>query len=132
MMKLSGTALSGICALLSSCSLLAPSTQEVAFFSDPDGAQVYHGSTLIGTTPLSYPIPRGDRATIVFRLHGYETATRSIASNLGTVGVVDAFGGCLFLLPWLGLLSNGAYELSPTAIAVTMHELSPAAPTNQR
>jgi serine/threonine-protein kinase len=52
----------------------------VAISTVPPGAEVLRGDTLLGTTPLTIPLPRGDEAiTLAFRKEGFLTAQRDIA-----------------------------------------------------
>ena len=40
--------------------------------------------------------------------------------RLSSLGIVDAFGGAMFLLPLLGLFAPGAWEQEPSAFDLTL------------
>lgn len=48
--------------------------------------------------------------------NGDKTDMRMLDSSLSTVGAVDCVFGFFWLLPWLGLLSPGAYTLDDNEV----------------
>ena len=61
-----------------------------------------------------------DRRSSEVRKGGYTTHFRSTSRKLSSPGIVDAFGGAMFLLPLLGLFAPGAWEQDPSAFNLTL------------
>lgn len=53
---------------------------------------------------------------------GYKEAFYAVNNQLSTVGTIDAFGS-IFLIPFLGLFSSGAWELKETNIKIELEPL---------
>jgi hypothetical protein len=51
---------------------------------------------------------------------GYITSTKKVRTHITTTGVLDAIGGFLFLVPAIGLISPGAWELDQKEIEMTL------------
>lgn len=102
------------------CSLFASSTQKLTISSDPDGAEVVVNGELVGSTPLQTRIRRRGDASIIIRKEGFKTVTRSTDRSLSTVGILDIIGGCIWLVPFLGLIADGAWKQEPTNMSVML------------
>ncbi len=55
---------------------------------------------------------------------GYYPVTRDIGTKMSTLGILDIIGGCIFLLPFIGLAFPGSQELDQNNISLI---LQPAA-----
>ena len=104
------------------CSLVAPRMQSISVTSDPAGARVTVNGMSAGVTPTQYKIKKNEEASIVVGKDGYETATRLTSTTLSTIGIVDIIGGCIFLLPFLGLLAPGAWKQEPSNVHLNLYE----------
>lgn len=104
------------------CSLVASSTQNVSVMSQPDGAKVYINGAYAGVTPVQYSIPRGEDSMISVSKKGYEPMNRMTSRSLSVVGIVDVVGGVIWLVPFFGLLSGGAWKQTPSHISVHLPE----------
>ncbi len=111
---------------LAGCSIFGGSSQPLLVNSDPPGANVLINGTSAGTTPLQYQVSRRGDLSLEVQKPGYTTQIRSTSRKLSSLGIVDVFGGAMFLLPLLGLFAPGAWEQDPSAFNLT---LEPA--TNQ-
>ncbi len=47
-----------------------------------------------------------------------------IERQMSTTFMLDVIGGWFFLLPWIGLLTPGAYELESTHVEMPMSKLN--------
>ncbi|MCC7393161.1 PEGA domain-containing protein [Candidatus Sumerlaeota bacterium] len=103
-----------------SCSLVSGRSQRLSVASTPDGAEVIINGELVGVTPLQTKINRRDEANIMIRKEGYKTITKTTSRELSGVGIVDVIFGCLWLVPLLGLLGDGAYSQDPKNISVIL------------
>ncbi len=104
------------------CSFLAPSTQKLSIrVSEPD-ARIYLNGTLIGEGSLSHQVNRGEKVEITVQKDGFYPVTRSVERNLSVPGRLDATGGYIILIPLLGLMSPGAYQLDTNEIDIRLIE----------
>ena len=93
------------------CSFFAPYTQTIHINGSPaDATVVVNG--IITSVPASIEVPRNKNLTIIAHKEGYNPYNVTTGYSLSTIGTVDAIGCYLLLLPGLGLLSPGAWELS--------------------
>ena len=86
-----------LAAVVTGCSLFAPSTQIVSISGQPSGAIVM----VKPHRPLSITVSK----------EGYQTTMLSSNCTLSTFGVLDLVGGFFLLVPWVGLLAPGAFTL---------------------
>jgi hypothetical protein len=92
--------------LLSGCaSMFAPATDTVRIDTLPQGAKVYDGSNLLGTTPLVHTFKREtfQKKNLTLRKEGY----RSQELQLGTTLEKDALWNFAFITTTLGVTSWG-------------------------
>lgn len=93
------------------CAALIKGThEEVAFSSDPSGAEVYVNGRMMGTTPFALKLESKETYVIEFKKEGYGTKTYTITNHLGTGWVIlDVIFG---LVPVIVDAATGAwYEL---------------------
>ena len=102
---------------------MAGSSQRFRVESDPPGARVFVNGQDMGATPIDTRIQRRDNAFVTVKKRGYHTASRTTGRELSTIGVIDVIGGCIWLVPFLGLIADGAYVQTPKRIFV---HLSPS------
>ncbi|MCC6547763.1 PEGA domain-containing protein [Candidatus Sumerlaeota bacterium] len=107
-----------------SCSLVSARTQRLTVSSTPDGAEVFVNGELVGTTPVQTKINRRDDSNIMIRKEGYKTITKTTSRELSGVGIVDVIFGCIWLVPFLGLLGDGAYKQDPKNVSVILPQAS--------
>ncbi len=97
--------------LFSGCAAIIKGThEEVAFSSDPSGAEVYVNGRMMGSTPFALKLESKETYVIEFKKEGYETKTYTITNHLGAGWVVlDVIFG---LVPVVVDAATGAwYEL---------------------
>ena len=92
------------------CSFFAPATQTIHINGTPaDAAVVVNGNTV--KVPATIDVPRNKNLTIVVHKNGFKPYKMTTGYSLSTIGVVDAIGCWLLLLPGAGLFAPGAWEL---------------------
>jgi hypothetical protein len=105
---------------LSACSLFGPRYETIGVSSDPPAARVTASGKPVGTTPVHFEVHRGDNLLLEVQKTGYQTQYRSASRRLSTLGIADVIGGAIFLLPFIGLLSSGAWEHDPAEFGITL------------
>lgn len=103
--------------LLFSCSLAAPSTQPINIMPSHPGAEVYVDGSLRGSGAQTVELSKKNTHSVMAKCGG-SAGVAAIDRNLSTTGILDLIGGFLILIPFIGLVSPGAWELSPTSISV--------------
>ena len=81
---------------MTGCSLFGPRSQSIGVSSDPQGAQVFVGEKLMGTTPLHFEVARGDFHIVEVRKPGYQTQSRALSRKMSALGMLDIVGGYIF------------------------------------
>ena len=94
--------------MASSCALMFKGTsEEVAFQSSPDRAQVYVEGELMGETPLAVKLESKKSYTIVFKAEGYKDRSYHIKNKIGAGWIIlDILGG---LVPVIIDAATGAW-----------------------
>jgi len=95
-----------IIVLLSGCaSMNAPDSDKISINSIPEGAKVFDGANLLGTTPMTYTFKRDTfkKKNLTLRLDGY----KSQDLLLGTVLAKEALWNFAFICTTMGVTSWG-------------------------
>ena len=100
--------------------------------SDPAGAKVTVNGAYVGTTPTVYNTRRDEPLSLMVSKDGYETAVRSVSTKISGTGIVDIIGGCIWLVPFLGLLAPGAWEVDSSNLTVQLAPKSTPRATKTR
>ncbi|MCL2673299.1 MAG: hypothetical protein FWF01_02810 [Alphaproteobacteria bacterium] len=116
---------------LTACSFFAGwnDTLNVAA-SEPD-ANIFINGGFKGKGHVSVSVPSRKDVSIMVTHPGFCPETREIPSVLSTVGVVDVIGGVVWLVPFLGLISPGAWRLDQTSISIPLVKEGMCVPHNQ-
>lgn len=93
------------------CSFFAPYKQKVYINGTPADATVVINGNIV-KIPATIEVPRNKNLTIIAHKDGFKPYKVTTGYSLNTCGTLDAIGCYLLLLPGLGLLSPGAWELS--------------------
>ena len=100
--------------LLSSCSLLVKGKQPVTITASEKDAEIRADGVYLGQGQATVQLSKGESHAIT------DTACAAIDYSISTTGILDAVGGCLLLLPAVGLASDGAWKLDATHIYLKM------------
>jgi len=108
------------CLSIQGCSFLAPRTQVLHVKTSVSDAEIYLNGQLIGKGSVSYPANRGEKVEVTVQKTGYYSVTRTIERTLSVLGRLDTIGGYLLLIPLLGLMAPGAYQLEETMLDIRL------------
>lgn len=97
------------------------SSQDIAFASQPSGAEVYVDNSNIGETPVSEELSRGSEHSVRIELEGYEPYEMQITNSVsGWVAGNIIFGGVIGLAVDWG--TGSLYKLSPKQVDADLSE----------
>jgi hypothetical protein len=91
--------------------------------SDPR-AELYVDGQHVGTGATTVQVKRNRSHAFMAKL-GDRTATASLGKSVSTTGVLDIVGGFFFLVPFIGVVTPGFWELDSETV---MLGLPPAPP----
>lgn len=118
-------ALLTVCASLSmasACSIFRSSKADLSIATSPPGASVTVNGEPVGVTPIRTSVPR-DAVSILIELYGYKPESKEVPCGLSWSGILDIVGGCIFLLPFIGLLFPGAYTPDTTTFSIVLERI---------
>ncbi len=108
-----------LAAFFTGCSFFAKKEQLLTVNTNPADCQVIiNGQTY--TAPVQMMIPTTSNFTITALKSGYSSKTETLGYTLSKTGILDAVGLWLFLLPGLGLLSDGAFTVSNSHVFIDL------------
>jgi len=99
------------------CSLFVPKQQAVTIRSSDPNADIYVDGEKVGKGTMSMTLDRTKSHTVTAKADGRAGAA-AINKKISGTGVLDIVGGCFFLIPFLGVLGPGFWELDPDAVTV--------------
>ncbi|MBF0471855.1 MAG: PEGA domain-containing protein [Gammaproteobacteria bacterium] len=96
--------------LLTGCATIISGTNEgVTFNSSPEGASVYIDGQIVGTTPLTVPLPKMKKKSVMVKKDGYEVITRDLGKQMDPV----AIGNIIWDLSTTDFISGALMEYEP-------------------
>lgn len=104
---------------LASCSLAVPKQQTVTVNSAPSGAKIYANGSYVGDAPTTLQADR-DKTLALLAKKGSQSGTASVGRQLSSTGMMDIVGGLFLALPFIGLLSPGAWELEQNQVTIPL------------
>ena len=107
----------------SACSLGSSSTQSVSIIPSHPRAEVFVDGNYTGVGPQSVELAKDETHSVMAKC-GDSAGVATIDRNLSETGMLDLVGGFFLLIPLIGLVSPGAWELSPTSVSVPVPDAS--------
>ena len=116
--RLATTAALGAALLLgpAGCGLFVPSQQSVTITSNDPNARIVVNGEPVGTGDVVVKLNRRDRHVVQAYASDGSQDRRRIDKELSPVAILDIIGGVVFLVPFLGLLGPGTYNLDPDTV----------------
>ena len=110
-------------AFATGCSVLARGEQVVSITVTPSDASVIaNGVEYHMLSPMFIEVPTRDALLVTAYKPGYRTAFYAADSELSSTGKLDALGS-IFVLPAVGLLTNGAWRFTESNIVINLQPL---------
>ena len=106
----------------SGCVSFFNSTEQVLTVTSPESdADIFINSNKY-KTPAKVSVPRDKHVNVMVEKPGYTTFKTEITNSLSGCGVTDAISSIFLLIPIIGLLAPGAYELTYDHIDVKLYK----------
>lgn len=107
-------------ALTPSCSLFRAGTQSVVVSATDSGAQLFADGAPIGTGTASVSLKRNESHTFLAKMPDGRAGTAQVGRSLSSTAMLDIVGGLFLILPFLGLLAPGAWDLDTTNVVIVV------------
>lgn len=117
-----------IVSLLSGCSLLAGHSQDLTVRTEPATATIYIDGKEVGKGHVTERVKRNRAVNILVTNPGYSSKTEEVRTRLSSTGIADLVGGALILIPAIGLVSPGAWELQRNTVMIPLEPAPQTAP----
>lgn len=105
---------------LASCCVFRPVTQDVVVRCNEPGARLFVGDRELGLGSAVASLERNHAHVFRATMEDGRTATETVTPAPSSMAALDAIGGVLFIVPAIGLLSPGAYDLSRTDVVIML------------
>jgi NADPH-dependent curcumin reductase CurA len=103
--------------LVPGCSLFTGDRQAVRITASDPQAKIMVDGAAVGTGTAAVELKRNRSHTVIAQA-GSRQGAATINKRISTTGVLDLVGGCIFLVPFLGVLGAGFWQLEPEDVAV--------------
>lgn len=114
-----------ICLSLSACSFFASSgRQAVRIETNNPGWSIWVDGKEVGQNGAAFVELDRTTAHSVAATCDDKKVTAVVDAGLSPAGCLDIVGGCLWLVPFIGLASDGAWKLYPDVISLDVDKYS--------
>ena len=108
------------------CSFFVDSQQTIRIEASDPAARIFVDGQEVGTGSALVPMRRNRTHSVRAELSDGRVAQARIRKNISTPGILDIVGGVLFLVPFLGALAPGFWELDPDYLFLKLTPQAPA------
>jgi len=102
------------------CSFLGTTTQTISVTASDPKAEILVNGEAVGFGRVTCELKRGKTHTFMARRGDRVGRATLVPRNRSTLGQLDFLGGCFLVIPFLGLLSPGAYEFSTSDVPIIL------------
>jgi hypothetical protein len=111
------------------CAFVTGRYQNVPITTNVPGAKVFIDGRPFGVSrgegdPLIANLKKSKEHYVTVTKDDYESTTRSLRATLSGVGILDAIGAAIFILPIITVVTGFAYELEPDALYIPLDPLA--------
>lgn len=117
---LSNVIFSVILTAFAGCSAFQPPRQSVTVATTTPGATIKANGVTVGQSPVTFQAKRNQDLNLIATKSGYQDSVMQISRQTSPTFMLDAIGGWFLLVPWIGLLTPGAYELPNTQVEMPL------------
>jgi len=102
--------------------MFAGSTQRFSVNTSEPDAQIFINGEFAGTGSVTREVKRDQTVSVMAKKDGYYPVTRDVGIQMSSTGVLDIVGGCIFLLPFIGLAFPGSHSLNMDSVSLVMEK----------
>ena len=113
------------------CSVFRPAKQAIRIETTPSGVPVFVDGQDRGPSPVTIELQRNQSHKIMASTQG-AVYTRELNPKLSAAGTLDIIGAAVVLVPGVGLLAPGAYDLDMMNVILHLDEKPPTGATAPR
>ena len=106
------------------CSMVAGTRQPFSVTASEPDAKIYINGEFIGTGNVQTTVPRARSTSVMVKKEGYYPTTRDIGTKMSSLGILDIIGGCIWLVPFIGLAFPGSHELDQSNVSLVLDKES--------
>lgn len=104
------------------CSAFTGSRQHFSVTTPERDAQIYVNGEFAGTGTAKVTVPRNQNVSVLVKKDGCYPATREVGTKMSSTGIADIIGGCIILIPFIGLLFPGSHQLDQDNVAIVLEK----------
>lgn len=108
---------------MTACSFASPPNQTITIEPSHPNAEVSVDGRVIGQGVQQVKLSKRRDHSVLAKC-GNNSGVAYIGRDVSGTGFADMIGGVIFLLPFLGFFSPGAYKLSPSTVYVVIPNAS--------
>ena len=105
----------------SGCSMLRGGQQNLGITTNLSDSEIYVNGQFMGKGNLTTRVPRNQSVSIMAKREGYYPTTRDIGTKMSSTGILDIIGGCIILIPFIGLLFPGSKDLTSDNVSLVLN-----------
>lgn len=102
------------------CSLFRSSTQPITVSATDPMAELFADGQPIGVGTATVNLKRNESHVFTAKMADGRAGTAQVGRSLSDTAMLDIVGGILFLLPFVGLLAPGAWDLDLTTVVIAV------------
>ena len=106
-------------ALLSGCSAFKPATQSVIITASDTSAEIFINAEPKGVGTVTAELRRNKSHAIMAKV-GDRVGTATIGTSVSATGILDIVGGLFWLVPLIGIVTPGFYDLDQTTFMIAI------------
>jgi hypothetical protein len=106
--------------VLPGCSCFRPSTESVTVSASDSEAEIFADGQHIGTGAGTAHLKRNESHSFMAKMKDGRAGTAQVGRSMSTTATLDIIGGIFFLIPFVGLLAPGAWDLDATSIQIAI------------
>ena len=109
--------------VITGCSCFVPGKQTLTISVTPADSILFINGQFAPDRPVIAKVARDSRVQLKCMKEGYYPYEASVGEMLSTTGMLDAIGGFLWLVPFAGIFTPGAYCLEDDEINIVLHQV---------
>jgi hypothetical protein len=111
-----------VCVTHAGCSMVVPGKQRFSVTASEPDAKIYVNGDYLGKGAVKTRVPRNHDVSILVKKENYLPVCKNIGTDFSMTGILDIIGGCLIIIPWMGLFFPGARQLEESNVAIVLEK----------